>query len=229
MHSNLHRQSLPDSDRQAFLFHKKNKQTKAPPFTPIVDHTGQGFIPQKRLHGTVPPKLHIPLQRIAARIYENREILHEEHPIHASWEKLHALGVIALGDSSPEDMLRVLYHYAAITQRPFFDFSKWQHHAHKKNYRVTTGDKTSYTISDVFLTLLTTPQSITFFRRTTDVSYDERHLLEHILFHHDEYLMLNDSIVPIITHPVFFRYIHITIQPDDNRETQETNTILYFS
>ena len=236
MNTHFRTRSLPLQFEQAFLFKKGTHPHHggAPQeFNPIADPTGNNFIPLKRLHGTLPAQLTPHLQHISTLVnYEHRFDCPDPGVLplnNVSWQHLHDLGVIALVDSTMQRMIRVLHHYAAITRRPFFDFSKVKSHYSTCNYKVNTHHGKILTISDVLLTILTTPQAITFFRRTTDVSTDELTALQYILSH-KEPLLLDGTPLDIVKRPIFMRYIHVKerIEKTGKIWKQNMNAILYF-
>ncbi len=236
MNTTFRTRSLSLSFGQAFLFEEGTnayRESHTHGFSPIVDLTGKRFVPLKRLHGTLPEHLHMHLQHLSALV--NYELSFgwptpEHTPTHMpSWQDLHDLGVIALVDATMQRMLRVLHHYAAITQRPFFDFSKVKAHYSRCQYTVTTAHGKQLTVSDALLTILTTPQALTFFRRTTDVSKDELALIHYVLSY-DEPVLLHGSPIAIVTRPLFLRYIHVKERIEEAGEVwkEHMNAILYF-
>ncbi|PIT86961.1 MAG: hypothetical protein COU33_00275 [Candidatus Magasanikbacteria bacterium CG10_big_fil_rev_8_21_14_0_10_43_6] len=230
--------SLPTYLGQAFLFKERTspyqEHSRGKKFMPIWDPTGNQFVPLARLHRNLPKELEEPLLHISALV--NYELSFgwpgrggKAPAPQTIWQHLHTLGLIALVDSTMQRMLLVLKHYAAITRRPFFDFSNIKEEYSKRTYTIQTKDGADVTVSDVFLTILTTNQAITFFRKIHDVSVDEQYIMKYVLEQMGP-LFLHGEMIPHVTRPIFMRYIHVKerIGSQEDFWQEDMNAIIYF-
>jgi hypothetical protein len=217
--------SLPSFFGQAFLFEKNTKPYKT---------QKNNFIPKKQSHKNLSKKLEESFLHLSALV--NYELSFgwpqsekQQNRQHTSWQQLHDLGLIALVDSTTRQMLLVIKHYCAITQRPFFDYSKIKNKSHTKTHTLKTQDNTCYIISDLLLTILTTQKSITFIKKTSDITPDEQAILKYILQKKGS-LSLDGKNISYNQKPIFMRYIHIK-EDNHSQDTswrEDMKTIIYF-